>query len=108
MHTPGPWDIQWQYDKSRDALWGTIAHTPSPERGKPAVVYESVSVFGDNKQANSKLITQAPKLLSTLAALAESFRMALSIDEEGRDPDGFTYVNLALAESLIESLGGPK
>jgi hypothetical protein len=106
MHSKGPWNIEWQYDKSRDTLWGTIIHTPNPERGKPALEWESVSVSGQNKEANSRLIAQAPKLLSALTALAESFRTALSIDEEGRDPDGFTYVNLALAESLIQSLGG--
>lgn len=106
MHTEGPWNIQWQYDKQKDALWGTILHVPHPEQGKPALEWESVTVYGKNKEANAKLIDQAPELLSLLTSLVETFKTALSIDEDGEDPDGFTYETLDSAESLIERLTG--
>lgn len=103
MHTEGPWNIQWQYDKQKDALWGTILHVPHPEQGKQALEFESVTVYGKNKEANAKLIAEAPRLLSTLITLAESFKAILEI-EDGEDSDGFSYEALDSAESLIKRL----
>lgn len=103
MHTEGPWNIQWQYDKQKDALWGTILHVPHPEQGKPALEWESVTVYGKNKEANAKLIAEAPRLLSALITLAESFTAILEI-EDGEDSDGFSYEALDSAESLIKRL----
>ena len=103
MHTEGPWNIQWQYDKQKDALWGTILHVPHPEQGKQALEFESVTVYGKNKEANAKLIAEAPRLLSTLIALVESFTAILEI-EDGEDSDGFSYEALDSAESLIKRL----
>lgn len=103
MHTEGPWNIQWQYDKQKDALWGTILHVPHPEQGKQALEFESVTVYGKNKEANAKLIAEAPRLLSTLITLAESFTAILEI-EDGEDSDGFLYEALDSAESLIKRL----
>ena len=103
MHTEGPWNIQWQYDKQKDALWGTILHVPHPERGKQALEFESVTVYGKNKEANAKLIAEAPRLLSALITLAESFTAILEI-EDGEDSDGFSYEALDSAESLIKRL----
>ena len=103
MHTEGPWTIQWQYDKQKDALWGTILHVPHPEQGKQALEFESVTVYGKNKEANAKLIAEAPRLLSALITLAESFTAILEI-EDGEDSDGFSYEALDSAESLIKRL----
>lgn len=103
MHTEGPWNIQWQYDKQKDALWGTILHVPHPEQGKQALEFESVTVYGKNKEANAKLIAEAPRLLSALITLAESFTAILEI-EDGEDSDGFSYEALDSAESLIKRL----
>lgn len=106
MHTEGPWNIQWQFDKQQNSLWGTILHVPHPERGKQALEWESVTVYGKNKEANAKLISEAPELLSVLTSLVETFKTTLSINEDGEDPDGFTYETLDQAESLIERLTG--
>lgn len=103
MHTEGPWNIQWQYDKQKDALWGTILHVPHPEQGKQALEFESVTVYGKNKEANAKLIAEAPRLLSALITLAKSFTAILEI-EDGEDSDGFSYEALDSAESLIKRL----
>jgi len=105
VHTEGPWNIQWQFDKQKDALWGTILHVPHPERGKQALEFESVSVYGKNKEANAKLINEAPSLLSTLIALVESFETILEI-EDGEDSDGFSYEALDQAKTLIAKLNG--
>ena len=103
MHTEGPWNIQWQFDKQKNALWGTILHVPHPERGKQALEFESVSVYGKNKEANAKLINEAPSLLSTLIALVKSFETILEI-EDGEDSDGFSYEALDQANNLINKL----
>jgi len=103
VHTEGPWNIQWQFDKQKDALWGTILHVPHPERGKQALEFESVSVYGKNKEANAKLINEAPSLLSALIALVESFETILEI-EDGEDSDGFSYEALDQAKTLIKKL----
>jgi hypothetical protein len=105
VHTEGPWNIQWQYDKQKDALWGTILHVPHPERGKQALEFESISVYGKNKEANAKLIAEAPNLLSTLIALVESFTTILEI-EDGEDSDGFSYEALDQAKTVIAKLNG--
>ena len=105
MHTEGPWNIQWQFDKQQNSLWGTILHVPHPERGKQALEFESVTVHGKNKEANAKLISEAPELLSVLTTLVESFKTILEI-EDGEDSDGFSYEALDQAESLIAKLNG--
>ena len=105
MHTEGPWNIQWQFDKHYDSLWGTILHVTNPEERKPALEWESVTVYGKNKEANAKLISEAPNLLSTLIALVESFTAILEI-EDGEDSDGFSYEALDLANNLIAKLNG--
>jgi hypothetical protein len=103
VHTEGPWNIQWQFDKQHNSLWGTILHVPHPERGKQALEFESVTVHGKNKEANAKLINEAPSLLSTLIALVESFETILEI-EDGEDADGFSYEALDQANTLIKKL----
>lgn len=103
MHTEGPWNIQWQFDKHYDSLWGTILHVPHPERGKQALEWESVTVYGKNKEANAKLINEAPSLLSALIALVKSFETILEI-EDGEDSDGFSYEALDQANNLINKL----
>jgi len=105
VHTEGPWNIQWQFDKQHNSLWGTILHVPHPERGKQALEFESVTVHGKNKEANAKLINEAPSLLSTLIALVESFETILEI-EDGEDSDGFSYEALDQAKTLIAKLNG--
>jgi hypothetical protein len=103
VHTEGPWNIQWQFDKQQNSLWGTILHVPNPEERKPALEWESVTVYGKNKEANAKLISEAPNLLSTLIALVESFTTILEI-EDGEDSDGFSYEALDQANTLIKKL----
>ena len=76
---------------------------PHPEQGKQALEFESVTVYGKNKEANAKLIAEAPRLLSALITLAESFTAILEI-EDGEDSDGFSYEALDSAESLIKRL----
>lgn len=105
MHTEGPWNIQWQFDKQQNSLWGTILHVPHPEQGKQALEFESVTVHGKNKESNAKLINEAPSLLSTLIALVESFETILEI-EDGEDSDGFSYEALDQAKTLIAKLNG--